>query len=265
MKEWRLMVFTLAIQIACGLAAAATACELGCGPAAAGPMRPLAISIFPLTAAGIVFSMAHLGRPWASWRMLAGLGRSRLSVEILLTGVFTLLALAYSGLWWMRIAEWRVVLGAATSLAGAAAVVAAARVYTVPMQPVWNSGWVSMSFVGASALLGGLLPIVAVPWDGRAGAARAFLAAMACGALLLFIAAWRMMAKLAKPRRSGTWWRLGGHVLLATVVPIAAAARMWPERHRDLAPFGGLLFLAVLAGVAAGRSLLYGAAKSEPF
>ena len=265
MKEWPLIVFTLALQTACGLAVAATGFELGAGAAAARSMRPLAITIFPMAAAGFAFAMAHVGRPWASWRMLAGVGRSRLSVETALTGLFMLLAFAYSGLWWSGMAEARVALGAATSLAGTAAVIAAGRVYTVRTQPVWNSGWVAISFIGASALMGGLLPAVAIPWNIDTAATRAFLAATALGALLLFIAAFWMMAKLSKPLRSSDWWRLGCHILLATVAPVAAVVSMWPDRHWDLAPFGGLLFLAALAGVAAGRGLLYGLAKSEPF
>ena len=264
MREWPLIVFTLAMQIACGLAVAATAFEVSRGLASAEPMRLLAISIFPLTAAGIAFSMAHLGRPWAFWRMLAGVRRSRLSIEILLTGVFTLLSLAYSGLWWMDTAGSRAVVGAATSLVGIAAVVAAARVYTVPSQPIWNSGWVSISFVGTSALMGGLLPIVTVPWDGNVAVTRTFLAAMAIGALLLFIAAFWMMAKLPKRLQSSDWWWLGCHVLLATVVPIAAVVHVWAQPHRHMTPCGGLLLVGVLAGIAAGRGLLYGLAKSEP-
>lgn len=265
MKEWPLIAFTLAMQIACGLAMASTVCDLVCGPPDAASMRLLAVSILPLVAVGVAFSMAHLGRPWASWRMLAGVGRSRLSIEILLTGVFALLSLAYSGMWWLAMSEWRVVLGAATSLAGIAAVLAGARIYTVPMQPVWNSGWVSVSFVGASALMGGLLPIAAIPWNRSAGAPRLFLGAVAGGALLLLIAAFWMTARLPKPLPADTWWWLGCHVLLAAVVPMAAVVRMWPGRDGYFAPIGGLLFLTVLVGVAAGRGLLYGPAKSGPF
>ena len=265
MKEWPLIVYTLAMQIACGLAAATTAFELGYGPADAERMRLLGVSIFPLVAAGVVVSMAHLGRPWASWRMLAALGRSRLSTEVLLTGVFTLLALAYSVFWWFGVTEWRVVLGAATSVVGIAAVVGASRIYTVPTQAVWNSGWVSVSFVGTSVLMGGLVPMVTIPWKSGAGDSRAFLASTAFGALLLFVAAFWMMARLSRPLRSSVWWRLGCHVLLATIVPIAAVIRTWPEPRGDVAPFGSLLVFTVLGGVAAGRGLLYGQAKSDPF
>jgi DMSO reductase anchor subunit len=70
MKEWPLILFTLATQLACGLTVAATVFDANADRADADLMRPLAVVIFPLVAAGMLLSFAHLGRPLTSWRAL---------------------------------------------------------------------------------------------------------------------------------------------------------------------------------------------------
>ena len=87
MKEWPLILFTLATQLACGLTLAATVFETKARPADAVLMRPLAMAIFPVVAMGILLSMAHLGRPLMAWRAAVNLGQSRLSLEVILTAV----------------------------------------------------------------------------------------------------------------------------------------------------------------------------------
>ena len=185
MKEWPLVLFTLATQLSCGLALAATVFDARLRAADAGPMRPLAVAIFPVAALGMLLSTAHLGRPLMAWRAAANLGQSRLSLEVIATLLFAILALAYSGLWWLGRTEARLALGIATGAAGIAAVAASAAIYTVPAQPAWNSGWVPASFFGTAFLLGGLAPALLISWRDRAVPLRLFLGAALAGSLLL--------------------------------------------------------------------------------
>ncbi len=280
MRQWPLVLFTLAVQAACGLTAAATVFDASVSAAEAERMRPLALAIFPLAALGVLFSMAHLGRPREAWRALSNLGRSRLSREILLTAVFTVLALAYGGFWWMAWTDGRVALGAAASVAGIVAVAAAAAVYAVPTQPAWNSGWIPASFLGTSALLGGLVPALLIPWNGNGGLLRAFLGAALAGSLLLLVSAFWMVAHLSRrtydsftavrfTRMSqsftpGKSWWLGCHLALAGVLPAALVFRLWPEGQAT--PFAAVGLAAVVFGAAIGRAAMYWlGARYEPF
>ncbi len=280
MRDWALVVFTLATQAACGLAAGAAVFEWRVSAADAERMRPLAVAIFPVLALGMAFSMAHLGRPWKAWRALLNLGRSRLSLEVLLTAVFALLALAYSGFWWMGWMEGRAALGAAAALAGVAATASAAAVYAVPTQPAWNSGWVPVSFLGTAALLGGLAPALLIPWNGHAGLLRAFLGAAAAGSLLLLVSALWMAAlvsrkadgaftavrflRISRPFTPGKLLCLGSHVVLTGLLPAALAVRLWPEGRT--APFAAAALAGVAVGAAAGRAAMYWIGERyEPF
>ena len=273
MKEWPLIPFTLTTQLSCGLALAATVFESKARGADAVLMRPLAEAIFPVVALGILLSVAHLGRPRMAWRALVNLGRSRLSLEVLLTSVFALLALAYSGFWWMDLTEGRLVLGAATSMAGIAAVFAGAVLYTIPAQPAWNSGWVPASFLGTAVLLGGLAPALLISWQGNTGWLRVFLGATMAGSLLLLMAAFWMIANLSRrdcdpfaaARLAGlsqwltsrnSFW-LGCYVALVSVLPVAVAVRLWPGERVEITPFTGPMLAAVLLGTTMGRALMY--------
>ncbi len=273
MKEWPLILFTLATQLACGLTLAATVFESKARPADAVLMRPLALAIFPAAALGILLSIAHLGHPLMAWRSVVNLGQSRLSLEVILTAVFALLALAYSGFWWMGRTEGRLVLGAASSVAGIAAVMAGAALYTVPTQPAWNSGWVPASFLGTAVLLGGLAPAALISWRGNTGLLRLFLGATLAGSLLLLIAALWMVANLSRrgydaftaarlagllqmlTSRNSLW--LGCYLALVSVLPAAVAVRLWPEEGAEITPFAGAMLAAVMLGTAIGRAMMY--------
>jgi anaerobic dimethyl sulfoxide reductase subunit C (anchor subunit) len=273
MREWPLILFTLATQLACGLTLAATVFESKARPADTVLMRPLALAIFPAAALGILISIAHLGHPLMAWRSVVNLGQSRLSLEVILTAVFALLALAYSGFWWMGRTEGRLVLGAASSVAGIAAVMAGAALYTVPTQPAWNSGWVPASFLGTAVLLGGLAPAVLISWRGNTGLLRLFLGATVVGSLLLLIAALWMVANLSRRgydaftaarltgllqmlmSRNSLW--LGCYLALVSVLPAAVAVRLWPEEGAEITPFAGAMLAAVVLGTAIGRAMMY--------
>jgi anaerobic dimethyl sulfoxide reductase subunit C (anchor subunit) len=262
-KEWPLILFTLATQLACGLTLGATAFDANAGPADADLMRPLAMAIFPLIAAGTLLSMAHLGRPLMSWRAFVNLERSRLSREVILTAVFGLVALAYSGCWWMGRTDGRLVLGAAACAAGIAAVISAAAVYTIPTRPTWNSWWVPASFLGTAFLLGGLAPALLISWRGNTGLLRLFLGAGVAGSLLLLVAAWWMAAKSSISKKS--FW-MGCHIAFAGVLPVALAFRLWPAEPAQIASFAWPVLALVVFGAATGRALMYSLGTSHaPF
>jgi anaerobic dimethyl sulfoxide reductase subunit C (anchor subunit) len=282
MKEWPLILFTLATQLSCGLALAAAVFEWRSSAVDVEPMRPLAIAIFPVAALGILFSMAHLGRPRLSWRAVLNLGQSRLSAEVVLTTVFALLALAYSGFWWLGKTEGRLVLGAALSAVGIAAVLAAAAVYMVPTRPVWNSGWVPLSFLGTTLLLGALAPALLLSWKANTGLLRVFLGAAAAGSLLLFIAACWMVANLSRraddpftamrlaalfrslTSKNSLW--LGCHLVFAILLPAAVAFRLWPRESVETTAFAPMVLALVIFGTAIGRALMFWLGASyEPF
>jgi anaerobic dimethyl sulfoxide reductase subunit C (anchor subunit) len=261
MKEWPLVLFTLAVQIACGLTLAATVFETPDRSADAGLMRPLASAIFPILALGLAASLAHLGRPLMSWRALANLRHSRLSREILLTALFGLFAFAYSGAWWLGRTESRWILGVAASIAGIAAVIAGAMVHTVRTKPAWNSGWVPASFVGTVLLAGGLIPAMLIPWGAETGLRHVYVGATFSGSIFLLAAAvwmWAHVPQLPSMAKKSFW--LGCYIATASVLPIAATVRLGP-REAQLA-----ITLAALFGAGVGRALMYRSGTSdEPF
>lgn len=238
MKDWPLVVFTLAIQFSSGLALAATLLDIKTRHAGAALIRPLGIAIFPLAALGALASAAHLGRPLAAWRSVLNLGRSPLSQEVALTAVFVALALGFSAFWWTGRTDGRVALGIMTAAAGLAAVVSSALVYTTPAQPAWNSAWVPASFVGTALLLGGLAPTVFISPNSGPCVLR-----YAGGALLILAAFW-MSAHWHSAR---SMW-LGACLLLAGAAPLAFAIRP---------AFTLPAFIAVLLATAVGRALFY--------
>jgi anaerobic dimethyl sulfoxide reductase subunit C len=156
MSEWPLIVFTLAIQCAAGLAVATTllvrvSAQYGQS------IRPLGIAIFPLAAAGLLASLFHLGRPSAAWKSLLNLGHSRLSLEVLITVLFVGSALLYSHAWWVERSQHRATIGAVTSILAIVAVASSASIYMIPTQPAWDSGWVPVSFLGTMLVFGGTI------------------------------------------------------------------------------------------------------------
>lgn len=276
MSEWPLIVFTLAIQFAGGLALAATLCDRQGQPDHF--MRPLGISIFPIALFGLLASLWHLGRPFSAWRSLFNLDSSRLSLEVLLTLLFVTAALAYSYAWWAQKTEYRFVLGVVTSLLALGAIASSAAIYLIPAQPVWNSAWVPLSFLGTALLLAGS---ASAAWLYRQGLMRlpgSLRAGTILGSLLLIVAAVWMVVILSRgsadefaagqlqsalfllTARYPVWMAL--HLLLAGILPLAFAVLLWSGKHTPWTH--AFVFLAGLAGAAIGRRLMYLIVASLP-
>jgi anaerobic dimethyl sulfoxide reductase subunit C (anchor subunit) len=274
MNEWPLVVFTVLLEFACGSAMAATLVDCMVRRPDLVPMRPVGISVFPVAALALLASLFHLGRPLAAWRALANLGNSRLSLEILLCALFTLVALVYSFLWWTERSRGRPAAGIALCLLGAAAAIASATVYLIPAQPAWNSGWVPCSLVGTALLFGGLIPLLlAAKTEGLQQ--KIFQAAVIMGGLALLSSAVWMLVRLSQmpadefiaarlqeglhrlASQHGLW--LGLHIALGCVLPLVVGIRLWlgGSAHK-YGPLSRLLiFLMILAGITIGRVLMF--------
>ncbi len=255
-REWPLAVFTVAVQLGCGLALAGVVVELQSVPTEMAAFRPVGRAIFPVIAAGLLCSLFHLGRPRQAWRSLNNVRQSRLSFEILATLIFAGAALAYSGFWTIGRADSRLVLSLATAGFGLAAVFAGARLYTVPTQPAWNSGWLPASFFGTVLLLGGFAGAVVATAD--LDARRMFLAAGLGGGLLVLVAVALMARRLG--RSAGRL--LVACAVLAGILP-AVLIVLWPVASAVTPVLIAALALIVL-GALFGRMLVYALMESTP-
>jgi DMSO reductase anchor subunit len=271
-REWPLAVFTVLLQLSCGLALAAYMADQGVSSA---QTRPLAIAVFPVVLLGGAFSLLHVGRPWSARRFLSNAARSRLSQEILLTGLFAVVALIYSlaGL----LGGPRPAVGAAVAVFGLLAVAASARVYMVPSQPFWNAVWLPVSFAGTTLLLGGCGGLLV-----RSEMPGLFADTMITGGVLSVMSTLWMAARLAslrgcvssspqldaEPQGLGSrhWLAFGAHVLLAAAVPLAVALEL---RFAAGGPvpsiaFSWATFGCVLLGAFLGRMLMFSLPASLP-
>lgn len=252
LEEWPLAAFTLAIQVACGIAIATTIAVLTQGPAQPAAARVLGISVFPIVAAGTFLSLMHLGRPLSAWRALSNCPRSRLSMEVLLTTAFAVSAFTCSYSWWNGATALRLYSGAATSLFGIAAVVSGAAIYQIPARRIWNSAWVMTSFIGSTVIVAGLaLSICSMPsrWGTTAG--------IVGSALLLLSGAWMWMLSRTREhaRLFRTWFT--GYLLLVVATPLLLIF---------LLQSSGLVLASctVAAGMIIGRMLMLALGELEP-
>jgi anaerobic dimethyl sulfoxide reductase subunit C len=272
MSEWPLIAFTTALQLSCGLALATTLCDRASRKFDEFAVRALGISIFLIAATGVLASLFHLGRPLSAWRALSNLPTSRLSVEVILSGLFCVAALAYSWLWRIRRKKGRFGLGGVASFIGLAAVVSSAMVYMTPTEPVWNSPWVPISFLGTALLFCGLAPISMVDLRPDENLRKIFLVTTAAGASAILVSAGWMVVRLSAPpagefasarfREILRWLQsrgavpLGIFVMLAGVLPMAFAFK-FRTSGKPAGRMGRLVFPAALAGAVIGRWLMY--------
>ncbi len=237
-REWPLVVFTTALQCACGLALAAAVREWRGESAAL-----LELAIFPVVAVGLIASLFHLGRPTSAWRALSNVHRSRLSREIIVTSAFALAALAYGVL------TSGPVVAAVTAVIGIAAVWSSARIYALPAQPFWDSAWVPVSFVATTALIAALLAGYSAPL-------------MIAAAVLLISDVWLLLRSAQVRSRFDTPGlppplldrrqraSFVAHVVLSVVFPVLVAG----SNVSGLAP---VALVVVIVGALCGRTLMY--------
>jgi anaerobic dimethyl sulfoxide reductase subunit C (anchor subunit) len=270
--EGPLVVFTLASELACGLALAAACLDLiSRGPGEAGARR-LGISVFPVAVLGMAASLFHLGRPLSAWRAILNWRTSPLSAEILSFGLFLGASFLYSILWWARRTAGRRFLGVVTGFLGLGAVISSSLVYLIPGRAPWNSGWVLLSFLGSTFVLGGMAAHVFGKLGEDIRASRIVLSAGAVGGAAILVSTAWMLARFSGrvPDAYGTsqleaagrlvlsdsavW--LGLYVGLAGILPVAFAI-LRRRSSRPAARIGRMAFWSVLAGAAVGRVLMF--------
>lgn len=257
LQEWPLAAFTLAIQVACGLAIATTICALQPSVARLAVTRNFGIAIFPIAAAGLLLSLLHLGRPFSAWRALSN-RHSKLSLEILLTAAFGIAALACSVAWWSGDAAFRLYFGAAASLSGLAAIIASAAIYQIPARPFWNSPWVMTSFLGATLTTSGLVLTVCLP--------RLGITVLAFGnAILVLSGAWMWLRNSQTlPPVKPLLRCFVGCGLLTGVALLSCLAANVSSRNVPSSDLLAFTSCVTILGMVSGRLLMFALAEFEP-
>ncbi len=161
LKENSLVAFTLLAQAAVGafllfgLMAAWLTQTAG---------RPLALKLIqlgawnaaPLIAAGMLVSLAHLGRPTRAFRAVTNLRSSWLSREILFASLFSVTLLLLTGMSWQNAPSWRALTwtSIAAGLSGIGLMVSMTRVYMLRTVASWNNRSTPISFSVTALMLG---------------------------------------------------------------------------------------------------------------
>ncbi len=281
MSEWPLVLFTVALQLSCGLALAATILDWQHQPD--GAARKLGIAVFPIAVLGLLGSMFHLGRPLAAVRALSNLGSSRLSLETLFTSVFVVSALIYGYCCRNPQRKHRFLMGIVTGLVGLGAIASSVAVYVIPARPAWDSGWVAVSFAGTTLLLAGFGAAGFTELKAQPKLLSTLLAVGVVGSIGSMAAALWMLASLSRDSandyvlarlsgslhlvitRYGVWLAL--YLLLTAIFPFAAALKAWPRKNPEMISSGPYLtraFAGALVGVIIGRALMYAVGVSFP-
>jgi DMSO reductase anchor subunit/ferredoxin len=114
-------------------------------------------------------STMHLGRPLDAWRSFVGLKTSWLSREIILFGLFAMLALIYAGSFWLpalsgfvNIPFWRELsssplqntFGIGVAVTGLAGVFSSMMIYRDTQRTFWRMTFTAPKFSGTTVLLG---------------------------------------------------------------------------------------------------------------
>lgn len=260
-REWSLVIFTVGLELGCGVVVGTAAVEALGGPASSW-LRASGVLAFPVVLVAIAASTLHLGRPLRGWRALANCAESRLSREVLLCSLFGGLTAIYSAMWYLNVSGGRVAVGSATTLLGLVAVLASARVYTETAQPFWRSVWVSASFVGATMIFASITTYM-VGMTNECAAARIVTATGAIVLILSGMLMLRVFRAASRAHYSGVRSRpvfgssqraaLGCAAILAGVIPLMQAG-FYPELRLAGAM---LILLAALVGVTLSRVLMY--------
>jgi DMSO reductase anchor subunit len=111
----------------------------------------------------------HLGRPLYAWRAFIGLKTSWLSREIIVFGLFAMLAMIYAGLFWLPSlnpfvnipfwrelpsSRWQNVFGIGVAVTGLAGVFCSMMIYRDTRRTFWQMTFTAPKFIGTTLLLG---------------------------------------------------------------------------------------------------------------
>jgi anaerobic dimethyl sulfoxide reductase subunit C (anchor subunit) len=281
LKEWPLVAFTIAGQMAVGiflLAGLPLFISAGAGGNAAARETQLIVLavVLGLLAAAAFLSLFHLHHPFRARRVLTNLRTSWLSREIFFELGFMALVALGALLAWRRPAEGILLKGILTAagLAGILFILSMSKLYMLQTVPAWNQAYTPLSFFLTSLSLGALAAALGrVSWAETPSRSGAFVllsfVLVAAEAALSFLIApghgvygHRPGPSLRPPgeaRRTIHLARLA--LLLAGLALIGAAMIAGEGRAASELGGNGLLAVAlalVLAGQIAGRFLFYG-------
>jgi DMSO reductase anchor subunit len=236
--EWPLVVFTTLAIMGAGLLATPSLAWL-----AAGTPAPAAGAIWwgaLLLAAGLLVSIAHLGRPLRAPLAALGLGRSRLSVEVAMAGLALALGIATAVL--PYVSPW---LDLATAAAAIAFLTTLGLVYNLPGQQTWRGAvaWMPLS----SGLGFGAVALAGI-WGGAVVAIGAVAAvALAADTALLIVRRLALMwpAAALAPKHPSIFarrqWLLAARFALVDILPGCCLLAGLPKGAAGLLGLGILI------------------------
>lgn len=160
-REWALLIFTILGQTAAGtflvLLIVRTFIKGKAGVEQADKLTtyPLYI-VVPVMALALLSSLFHLGSPLNIVKAVPNLTSSWLSREVVISVVFTVLAVLYTFMYWRKVGseQAKTILGWITALVGIFQVYGMGMVYMIRTQPAWNTLATPVSFFTTALLLG---------------------------------------------------------------------------------------------------------------
>jgi DMSO reductase anchor subunit len=184
LSEWPLVIFTTLAIMGAGLLATPLVAWLAAGitAPAAGAVGWGAL----LLGAGLAVSTAHLGRPFRAPLATVGIGRSRLSTEVVVAGVALILGIVTA-----LLPERSALLGFATAAAALAFLVSLGLVYALPGQQTWRGAVVWMPLT-AGLGFGGVS--FAAMWSGPSVAVSVAAVGILAADTVLLTARWMSLA-----------------------------------------------------------------------
>jgi formate dehydrogenase iron-sulfur subunit len=118
----------------------------------------LALGLLALAA-----SLAHLGRPLYAFRAVIGIKRSWLSREIMVFGIFAVLAAVYAGVLWAHPGTPSPLLGGLVGMVGIVGVACSVMIYAVTAREWWRVRITGVKFALTSAVCGLAAVLVTSP------------------------------------------------------------------------------------------------------
>lgn len=243
-------------------------------------LRTAGLSVFPLCALALIFSIFHLGQPFAAYRALSNFGNSWLSREIWSFMAFGVLSLVYSYSWWKNSgnASSRRILGLLTAAVGLIAVIVSSKVYTIPAHLAWNTWQTTAAFLLSAALLGSLTLITALACkkNGEANIesglkVTGWVTAIALIGIVLTLASFAQQANMSNEQANSVlltftsslfWFR----ALFSLVLPGAVALKTLSGSNVAPKTLVGVTLICAVLGELSGRALFYYSVMSQnPF
>jgi anaerobic dimethyl sulfoxide reductase subunit C (anchor subunit) len=243
-------------------------------------LRTAGLSVFPLCALALIFSIFHLGQPFAAYRALSNFGNSWLSREIWLFMAFGLLALIYSYTWWKNAvnASSRRILGLLTAAVGLIAVIISSNVYTLPAHVAWNTWQTTAAFLLSAALLGSLTLITVLAYNKNSEAnlqdglkTTGWVTAIALIGIVLTLATFSQQANMSGEQANAVLLTFSSSLfwvrtLFSLVLPGAVALKMLSGAKVAPKTLVSVTLIGAVLGELSGRALFYYSVMSQnPF